>query len=307
MATLEDAAEALVVKLRGLDAEIDESAGRLEDLGERIVSAMRDVAEDWDALREAASSLLDTLRDEREPLSDRADQSTQAIAEAQEAVIRDGSDARQDIADGESRVTALGQHAAGLVPRVEELAAEAGEAPARSLAERARELEQELERLVQEARDFLQDEVASAASEAADNVTQVCQTLHRMLADATAQAFQETYDEWEAGVDEMEDHVVSKGYEASHRHARDVVEYAMEECESGCLGHLDALQQTVGVLLAQLQEMTTEVARATGELVAQTGSELRQEVDRTQQAAAAAVAALDGVRSTLAAYSFVEQ
>ena len=306
MATLEDAAEALVVKLRGLDSEIEESEKQLDDLKERMESAMRDVAQEWETLREAASSFLDTLRDEQETLADRAEETGRAVIDAQEAVTREGDVARQEIVEGQGQLTGLGQHAAALAPGVDSVAAGAGEAPARSLAERARELEQELEGLVREARDFLQDEVPSAVGDAADNVTQVCQTLQAMLADATTQAFQETYDEWESGVDEMEDHVVTKGYEASHRHARDVVEYAVEECDQACGRHLDVVQQMVGALQGELQQMATEVARSADELVAQTGAELVRELERTRQAAGAAVAALDGVRGVLASYSFVE-
>ena len=54
MATLEDAAEALVVKLRGLDSEMEESEDKLEDLR----SANND---DWRNTRDDIKESIDDL------------------------------------------------------------------------------------------------------------------------------------------------------------------------------------------------------------------------------------------------------
>jgi ElaB/YqjD/DUF883 family membrane-anchored ribosome-binding protein len=306
MATLEDAAEALVVKLRGLDSEIEESEGRLEDLRERVETVTREVEQEWTALSEAATSFLQKVRDEQEALGDQAQETAQAVVDAQNAVAEHGAGARGELGEGRAQLEVLAQHAAGLAPGVESLAAEAGEAPAQSLAERARELEQELGQLVDQAREFLQDEVAGAAGDAAEEIRQVCETLNSMLTEAAAAELQRVYDEWESTVDRLEEYVVSQGYEASHRHARDVVEYAVEECETASQRQLDELQTLVGVLLGQLKEMAAEVERSADQLVANTGTHLLQELDRTQQSATGAVAALDHVKQELAQYSFIE-
>jgi hypothetical protein len=100
--------------------------------------------------------------------------------------------------------------------------------------------------------------------------------------------------------------VVSQGYDASHQHARAVVEYAMEECGEASNRHLDELQQVVGVLLGQLKELAAEVERSAEGLVSQAGAALLQELDRTEQEATAAVAGLDRVKQELAQYSFIE-
>lgn len=306
MATLEDAAEALLVKLRGLDSEIEESESRLEDLRERIETVTGDVGQEWASLGEAVSSFLHKVRAEQEQLADQVQETAQSIVDAQNAVAEDGAGARQELGDGKAQMEALAQHAAGLAPGVESLASEVGEPPAQSLAERAREMEQELSRLVEQARDFLQDEVAGAAGDAADEIKQVCETLHGMLTDAASSALQKVYDEWESMVDRLEEYVVSQGYDASHQHARDVVEYAMEECSEVSNQHLDELQQVVGVLLGQLKEMAAEVERSAEGLVSQAGTALLDELDRVRRAAAVAAGSLDGVRAGLAAYSFVE-
>ena len=50
MATFEDAAEQLVVKLKGLDAEIEESQHALEELGDRVNAVSGEVDEAWSGL-----------------------------------------------------------------------------------------------------------------------------------------------------------------------------------------------------------------------------------------------------------------
>jgi len=306
MATLEEAAEELVVKLRGLDSEIDESEDRLEELRERVEKAAGDVEQQWAELREAATSLLDTVREEQEQLRQQGQETAQAMADAQNAVAEDGAHARDELSDGHGQLEALRQHAVALEPGVESLAAEAGEAPARSLAERARELQEELDQMMEDARKFLQDEVVGAAAEMADEVRQVCETLHQSLAEAAADAFQDAYRQWESAVDGLEDYVVTQGYAASREHARAVIDYAVEECGKACTEHVDEQQQLVGVLQGQLTELAGEVERSAERVVAQAGAQLLQELDTTHKSAAAAVAALDGVKRELAQYSFVE-
>lgn len=306
MTTLEDAAEALVVKLRGLDSEIEESESGIEDLRERVESVTREVEQEWTEISEAAKSFLEKVREEQEALNDQANETAQAVVDAQNAVAEHGAGTRQELGEGKAQMEGLSQHAAGLAPGVESLASDAGEAPARSLAARARELEQEMDQLVEQARDFLQDEVAPATQEAANEMKRVAETLHGLLAETAVGALQKAYDEWESMVDRLEEYVIRQGYEASRQHASAVVAYAMEACGEECQRYVDDLRQAMVVLLSQLKEMGTEIERSADRLVSQSGSELLQELERTQQAAAASVAALDGVRQELAAYSFVE-
>jgi DNA anti-recombination protein RmuC len=190
VATLEDAAEELVLKLRGLDSEIEESEEKLEHLRERVEKSAGKVEQQWAELREAASSLLDKVRGEQEQLRQQCEETAQAVVGAQNAVAEEGAQAQQELSEGRGQLEALREHAAGLDPGVESLAAEAGEAPARSLAERARAREEELDRLVEEARSFIQDEVVGAATEMAEQVRQVCDTLQHSLAEAAAEALQ---------------------------------------------------------------------------------------------------------------------
>lgn len=305
MATLEDAAEDLVVKLRGLDTEIEESERKLGDLKEKVEETASDVDEEWTALAGAVSSLLATVKEEQERLQQQAQQTHQALTDTQNAVAEDGAEARTEIAQGRSQLEALDGHAAGLEPAVESLAADAGEAPARGLAQRARDLEQELERVVEDARDFLRDEVVPAIEARADDVRQACQELHRLLAEESTAALQKAYDDWESRVDDLEQYVATQGFNASRQHAHNVADYALEQCRTASLQQLDDLQPLLDALGAQLQDLAAGAQRATDALVAQAGAALAQELDGTATSAAAAVGALDAVRALLSSYSFV--
>lgn len=307
MATLEDAAEDLVVKLRGLDSEIEESDQKLEALRERVETATREVEQDWTDLREAVTSFLDKVREEGEQLDRQAQETLQAVTDAHNSLSENATAAHDAIAESNGELDALGQHVTSLEPAVESLAAEGGEAPARGLAERARELEQELSKLLDEARDFLRDEVVPAIGQVADDVRERCQNLQRGLADEAAQALQKAYDVWEDELDELEVYVLKEdGYEGSHQHAKDVVEYAMDECETASLNEVEELQQLVGLLEVQLQQTATEVERAGKGLTGQGGAELVRELDQAKDAALKAVAGLDKVKQEMAERSFME-
>jgi hypothetical protein len=100
--------------------------------------------------------------------------------------------------------------------------------------------------------------------------------------------------------------VASKGFQASHQHAHDMVEYVVEECETLCTQQLDDLHQLVGVLVTQLQELAHEMQDAAKTLVADAGQKLSEELDHTRQSAATAVSALDKVKETLTEHKYME-
>ena len=306
MATLEEAAEALVVKLRGLDSEIEESQSALTDLRERVDGVRTDVEREWSALAEAAGSFLDRVRDEAGRLDHKTEQTLEALNGSHRATSENGGRARAEVSEGQGQVEALGQHAQGLQPGVDSLAEQTGEAPARALAQRAGELEQELERLVEEAREFLRDEVVPGLEQMADEARQACEAVHRMLAEQTTAALQEAYDEWEAKLDALEDYVTTQGFQASHQHARDVVDYALAECRTATEKQLAELQGLAEVWLQHLDELSAHIAEQATTHVAQPGSELVGQLEQATASATAALASLDRVKRELAAYSFVQ-
>ena len=241
MATLEDAAEDLVIKLRGLESEIAESDQKLETLRERMEAAKRDLEEDWTDLTEAVESLLDKVREEGEQLDRQGDETLQAVTDAHNALGENATSARNEIGQAAAELDALGQQATALEQAVEPLVQDGIEAPAQALEDRAKELEQELGRLADEVRDFLVDDVVPAIEQATEDVRERCQELHRSLTEDHTQPLQEMFDEWSGQIDKLESYVLEQGYTTSHQHAQDVVEYAMDECETASRQHLEGL------------------------------------------------------------------
>jgi hypothetical protein len=306
VATLEDAAEDLVIKLRGLESEIAESDQKLENLRERMEAATRDVEEDWTDLTEAVQSLLDKIREEGDQIDRQGEETLQGVTDAHNALGENATNAHGEIGQAAAELDALGQQATTMEQAVEPLVHDGIEAPAQALEDRARELEQELGRLVDEARAFLVDEVVPAIEQVAQDVAERCQELHRSLAEDRAEPLQQVFGEWSGHIDEMETYVLDQGYNTSHQHALDVVEYVVDECETASRQHLEGLTQLVGLLEGQLQQFATEMERAGRELTDQSGTRLLRELDEAKAAADRAVSGLDRVRQELAARSFME-
>jgi hypothetical protein len=305
VATLDDAAEALVIKLRGLDSEIEESEHRLGDFRAQIEGASHDVDQEWAALTDAVSSFLAKVHEEQQRLDQETQQALQAAADAQHAVATDGGEAHSAIAEGRAHLDALAQHGTELHRSVETLTTEAGEAPAHNLAQHAAQVEQELTHALEEARDFVRNEVVHGIEEVAHDIRDRCQALHNTLAEEHTHALQAAFDEWESKIEELEEYVATRAFQASHQHAHDVVDYAFRECQTSIAQHLDQLHEFVGLLVGQVQELAAEAQRSEDALVARSGTDLAGGLQGTCDAVANALSALGSVRELLASYSFV--
>src|SRR5687768_12698494 len=119
MATLEDAAEELVVKLRGLESEIAESDQQLEALRQRVETAKRELDEDWTDLTEAVESLLDKVREEGEAFHPQGDAAEQAVTDAHNALVENAANAQGAIEAAAAELDALGQQATTAADAVE--------------------------------------------------------------------------------------------------------------------------------------------------------------------------------------------
>jgi len=305
MATLEDAAEELVVKLKGLDSEIEESQEELVELRERVETATHDVDEDFKELAEAAESFLEKVGELQEAAQRDAQEAVEAVARAGGAVHEDGALARSEIAQAQAGLEGLTTHAGGLEPAVESLVAEGVEEPARALAERAEEIQGELERVFESARDFFQDDVVNGMEQVAEDVRERCNALREMLAAELPSALRATFEDWEAQVDELEEYVASQGFVLSHAHAHEVVEWALSECEAACDAHLSTLESLVAGALRPLEALGEQVREA-GASLGSLGRDLTGKLDGTLQSAASAQDALRRVADVLASYSFVQ-
>jgi hypothetical protein len=305
VATLEDAAQELVVRLKGLDSEIEESAQVLQELRGRVEAAGEEVEEEWSRLAEAVSSFESALREEQEKLAAAAGEGLRATAEAQGTVQEHGAQARSSIAGAQSDLDVLSRHAAGLEPGVESLVAEAGEAPAHSLAQRAKAVEEELAAVLESARDFVQHEVTSALEELAAEVRERCDALRTRMAEEGAAALQAMFDAWEPQVELLEEHVAQEGFTASRSHAQAVVSWALVECESAGSRQLDGAREQAERAVASIEELGSAV-RIAARSLSGTGGGLRAELESARGSATRADSALDGIKQLLASFSFVE-
>lgn len=304
MATLEDAAEELVVRLKGLDSEIEESEHALQDLRGKVDETSAEVEEEWSHLTDAIASFVSQLREEQEQLAAELRDALQATAEANATVHEDGSRGRASIGDGQSELDALAQHATGLEPGVESLMAEAGETPAHALASRAKEVEEELARILEEARDFIRDDVVSALEQVAGDIRERCHAVESTIAEQRTVALQAIFDAWEPQVDALEAHVAEQGFVASRSHARAVVDWTLEECKTACATHLDAARQVIEETTAPLQELAA-AAQLTADSLLGKGGELLAELGSTRDSVGRAVSALSAVQQLLGSYTFV--
>jgi hypothetical protein len=306
VATLEDTADELVVRLKGLDTEIEESRHALGELRDGVEAVADELEREWSALAEAASSLLDKVREEQGHLGQQAEETAGAAHDAQQALQHDDGELRAELATGRARLEALAQQAPGWEPSLEALVSEGGEAPARSLAERAGEIERELDRLEEEARAFLQDEVASSLEQFTQDVRERGEQIRRSLAEEATATLHEAFGGWEAKVDELEAFVATQAFAASHQNAREYVDWAVEECGDSMGETLDGLRQLGDVLEGQLRELAAEVQGCAEAVVEQSGAELMTNLESTGGALAAALQALGAIKALLARYTFVQ-
>lgn len=303
MATLEDAAEELVIKLRGLDSEIEESEHKLQELTGRVEGAADNLEREFTALTEGLSGFLERMRGQQEQLHRQMEETLQEANGCRQAAAEQGAEARSEIATGRQHLDGVAEHATGLQPGIESLVTQAAEEPARSLAERAAEVQEELARAMEEARDFLRDEVVGGLQQFVTDVTSRCEDLGRSLAEEHTAALQAAFDEWAGRVDEVEE-TIANGFEATQENASAVVDWALGECQTGCAAQVDELRVAVEAAVGQLEDMAAEVERSGETLVAQSGTELRGALTQTREDVVAALAALGSVRDLLASYSF---
>jgi hypothetical protein len=304
MATLEDAAEALVVRLKALDPEIDEARHALEEIRGQIEQTTEGVDQEWTALADAASALVQAVHEQQERIASGVAEAARASAGLGAAVGQSGARVRSEVAEGAADLAALAQHAGGVAPEVEAAVADAGEEPARRLAERVKDADEELQRVLEETRAFVEDEVPGVLSELTEAIKERCESLTEHVVEPAAASLRQTLEAWETRVDELLDHVSSQGFVASHDHAHAVAEWALDECRAACERALDPITQLAETATSSLRQFATGV-QALSASVERDAAELLAEVARANDLARQGQRALDRVRRDLASYSFV--
>jgi phage-related tail protein len=305
MAIFEDAAEQLVVKLKGLDGEMEQARQRISDIKDHLQSVCDDFDEHWQEMAEKVASVVAKVGDESEETSQSVDEGLSALAEAKGTVEGGGQEVEAELASAQEGVRAYGEHATGMEEPVETLVVDGVEVPAQALAQRAQEVEGELQQALSEAREFLTDEVGGTLKELQDEIRERCEELHTTLTVECANALQSAFDDWSSKMDEVEELVEQQAFTAAPPHAGENVTYALTACSDAQAQQLATLRDLVNGLVGVLDELKTEVGEAATDVAVEGADALAQGMDGLRQSLASAGTALDSVRDLLASYSFV--
>jgi uncharacterized phage infection (PIP) family protein YhgE len=304
--TLETAADELVRKIRSVEGEVETAHDRLADLKQQASTLGDQIDAAWTELARQVAELADKAEEERAAIQRECEEAMRAVAQ-----LEGGARGAR-----ESAVPALEQvqvstttEFADAIRQKEEpldqLVAQGAEDTFESLGERAGEVATDLEQALGEARDFLADEVVSSLEEMQGQIEERLSTLRETLVDECGSAVQAAYDDWSAKLDEVVDKVEEEGFEAAKDHAKEVVEYALDQCAQAHEKELERLMQLVQLVEEALDTVKTDV-EGHRDNVSQDGKDALDEgVSETKQALADALEALDQVKQLLASYTFV--
>lgn len=306
MATLEDAAEELVGKLKELDHEVEEGEGTIRSLGEKLGSATGHIEDEWKALGERVTAFLEKVNEQAERVNGDVTESGQALADLQNGIGSDQGEADGALATARGEISALEEHVRSQQQPLESMIADQVEAPLEQLAEQAGKVKESLDQAVSEAREFLENDVVGALTDMGDAIRErVDQVREGPIQDCT-DGLQEAYEKWGTALAFMEDTVVERSYAAAPDHAQQVIEFALEECKKAYDEGLDELTSVAQVVEDALGELKDEASRR-ADAVRQDGQEaLSSGHGELTQALAEAVSALDAVKQLLASFTFVQ-
>lgn len=302
MADLEAAAEVAIVKIKDLSAHIDKAEAAFTALEDTLDDVKAQFDTDWAALDEKARVLLDLARAQTPAIAEEGEAARQALTELDDALAKTAPEWDDAVEGGASAASALGTHVSEQQPIVSAAGDEAQTA-ARSLAERAAAIEAQLQQALADVRDLLESEVASELREAQDAVRQRAAALQATLTEECEAELAEAFAGWEQQLAQVEE-VIDGEFASARKHAADVVEFSLEECQRG---HDEAWAEMAGQvanLEGLLQRLGAAVAARTGEV-----GESRGAAEQALSEAAARVermrAALAQELETLARYEFV--
>src|SRR5262245_7193303 len=122
MATLEDAADDLVIKLKSLDSEIEESERQLADLRARIQHVEEEVQHEWTAFEAALSSFIDKVEAQESRLDQAAASSLEEATEALAAIRPQHFELRDRLNVGQAQLAGLTAQVAAREPELASLA-----------------------------------------------------------------------------------------------------------------------------------------------------------------------------------------
>lgn len=306
MATLEDAAEELVSKLKELDHEVEEGEETIRSLGEKLNTATGHIEDEWKALGERVTAFLEKVDGQAERVNTDVTESGQALAELQNGIASDQSEADGAVAAARGEISGLEEHVRAQQQPLETMVADQVEAPLEQLAEQAEQVKESLDQAVSEAREFLENEVAGALTDMGDAIRERVDQVREGPIQECSEGLTQAYEKWQDALAFMEDTVVERAYAAAPDHAQQVIEFALGECKKAYDEGLDELTSVAQAVEDALGELKEEASRR-ADAVRQEGQEaLSSGHGELTQALSEAVSALDTVKRLLASFTFVQ-
>jgi DNA anti-recombination protein RmuC len=304
--TLETAADELVRKIRSVEGEVETATERLDDLKKQASALGGQIDDAWTELARQVGELMDKAEEERVAIQRNCEEAAQAVAQLEGGARGTRESAASALEQVQASTNTEFADAIRLKQEpLDQLVTQAAEDTFESLGERAGEVASELEQALGEARDFLADEVVASLEEMQGQIEERLSAMRETLVEDCGSAIQEAYDDWSAKLDEVVGTVEEKGFDAAQDHAKEVVDYALEQCAQAHEAELERLMQVVQLVEEALDTVKTDVEGRRGSLAEDGKEALDDGANETKQALADALEALDQVKQLLASYTFV--
>jgi septation ring formation regulator EzrA len=301
---LEGAAEVAIVKIKELSAHVDKAEAAFTALEEKLDDVKAQFETDWASVDEKARVLLELARARTTDIADEGEEARQGLTQLDEALEKNAPQWDEAIANSGSETSTLGGHVSEQGPVVSAAGDEA-RAATRSLAERATAIETQLQQALADVRELLESEVANELRETQEAIRDRAAALQATLVDECGAMLGEAFAGWEQQLAQVED-VIEEEFASARKHAADVVEFSLQECERG---HEEAWAE----MKAQVATLEGLLLRL-GEAVAARTAEVGERRNTGEQALTEAAAGVERMRAalaqqleTLARYEFVNR
>jgi len=302
MADLEGAAGDTLDKLKELVAHIDRAHQKFGDLREKVDELASTVQRDWIGLQEQVGEFLQAVGEQQGRLSTEVQEAAQATAGLEQAAAQASGEAENRLDAGETQVDAFAEQVTATEPAIGSLA-ESVEASFKALTDQAASVREQMEKAFGDARDFLQDEVVEGLQELQEDLRERGDAMEEALGEC-ADALRESYQDWNAGLTEVEA-TVEKAFADAAEHLDKNVDLAFDECLERHLKEVQEFKTEVDALEAAVQELA-EAAEACGEVSEEAVGTHEQQMQSTEESLEAVQGKLAEIKTLLASYTFVQ-
>ena len=229
MATLEDAAEALVKEITKF--QIEETTELLHTLKEQVDELSEGLQEDWDDFLEAVFALLDEVEEQEKRLNDEVKETIeQGLATIPKAIDEKAEPLKTSLDEGAAAIVGIEKGAEELATKVSEQMDKQAEDAAEALGQRADEVAEgvhtSLEKLISSVGETLVGELDGEA-----NFAEMFGKAGKTIPERTAGKLSRLFEEWHGRIVNVADSSKNAVFDKAGDHAGKAVDAAMETCE----------------------------------------------------------------------------